>query len=327
MVGRLITRVGPMAETGEHEGEETSTHVGFVALAGKPNVGKSTIMNELLGVKISITTSKPQTTRNRILGVKTIPEKGQIGFVDTPGIHKARRNMNRAMVKTAVDSLRGVDVVCHVVDVAAFIDRHGPQDSYDEVPDDEAFVLEQYDELDRPVVLVLNKVDKVSPKPHMLPVIDLFNETGVFEEIVPTSATDGDNLDTLEDLLLEQLPTGPMLYPEDMLTDRAERFLAAEFIREEIMRETHEEVPYGVAVEIETFEEEGDLLKLSAKIHVESEGQKGIVIGKGGERLKEIGTRARKQLEEFFGRDIYLDTFVRVEEDWSEDDSKLQKFL
>ena len=303
--------------------------VGFVALAGKPNVGKSTIMNEVLGVKLSITTSKPQTTRNRILGVRTFPEKGQIGFVDTPGIHRARRQMNRAMVKTASDALRGVDLVCHVIDVGAFVDRHGPKESYEEIPKDEQFVLEQYDDLDLPVVLVLNKSDLVSPKERILPVIELFHETGTFEEIIPTSATEGDNMEELPEVLMKYLPEGPMLFPRDMLTDRAERFIAAEFIREELMRATREEVPYGVAVEIEKFAEKdgGELLEISAIIHVEQTGQKGIVIGKGGERLKEVGSRARKQLEEFFGRKVYLDTFVRVEEDWSKEESTLEKFL
>ena len=304
-------------------------HVGFVALAGKPNVGKSTILNAILGVKLAITTNKPQTTRNRILGVKTFPEKGQIGFVDTPGIHRAKRRMNRAMVKTAVESLRGVDLICHVIDIADFVKRHGARESYDEIPKDEAFVLEQYDELDLPIVLVLNKVDRVSPKEKLLPVMELFHESDAFVDIVPTSATEGDNIDALSDVLLENLPTGPMLFPEEMLTDRAERFIAAEFIREEIMRETREEVPYGVAVEIEKFaeKEDSDVLEISAIIHVERSGQKGIVIGKGGHRIKEIGTRAREQLERFFGRKVFLETFVRVEEDWSEDESKLERFL
>lgn len=311
------------------EPSEGDYRSGFVALAGKPNVGKSTLMNEMLGVKLSITTSKPQTTRNRILGVRTFPEKGQIGFVDTPGIHRAREQMNRSMVKTAVDSIRGVDVVCHVVDVDDFLYRHGTDVEPDDLSDEDTFVLEQYEEIDVPFVLALNKADKVSPKEKMLPVIEFFHELDVFEEIVPTSATEGENVHRLIEVLLEELPAGPPMYPEDMLTDRAERFFAAEYIREEVMRETREEVPYGVAVEIDKFAEKDDrdMLEIVATIHVEQSGQKGIVIGEGGERIKRIGTRARKQLERFFGRDVYLDTFVRVEEDWSEDESKLEQFL
>lgn len=302
---------------------------GFVALAGEPNVGKSTLMNEMLGVKLSITTSKPQTTRNRILGVRTFPEKGQIGFVDTPGIHRAGHQMNRSMVKTAVDALQGVDVVCHVVDVHGFLERHGVEIDTDDLSDAETFVLEQYEALEMPFVLALNKADRVSPKEKILPVIEFFSELGIFEEVVPTSATEGNNVFSLIEVLLEELPPGPPMYPEDMLTDRAERFFAAEYIREEIMRETREEVPYGVAVEIDKFAEkdEEDLLEIVATIHVEQSGQKGIVIGQGGERIKRIGTRAREQLEQFFGRDVYLDTMVRVEEDWSEDESKLEQFL
>ena len=316
-----------MSERAPDEENYEGYHSGFVALAGKPNVGKSTIMNEIMGVKLSITTNKPQTTRNRILGVRTFPEKGQIGFVDTPGIHRTHRQMNREMVRTAVESLRGVDVVCHVLDVAQFID-HGGADRK-KVPKDEQYVLDQYDELDTPIVLVLNKDDKVSPKEKLLPVIELFHETDTFADVIPTSALDGENIEALTDILLDQLPEGPPLFPEDMLTDRAERFFAAEFIREELMRRTREEVPYGIAVEIDTFAEKkgGDLLEISAVIHVEQKGQKGIVIGKGGEMLKEVGIGAREQLEEFFGRQVHLETFVRVEENWSEDEEQLRKFL
>lgn len=317
-----------MSNNEETPEKDSPFHSGFVALAGKPNAGKSTIMNRILGVKLSITTEKPQTTRNRILGVRTFPEKGQIGFVDTPGIHRAKKKLNRAMVKTAVDALRGVDLICHVTDAAQFIDSRAWQQK-GEVPKQDAYVLDQYEDLDVPVVLVLNKVDKVSPKEELLPVIDYFSEMGDgerFLEVVPTSATKGDNMEALRDVLLKHLPEGRALFPEDMLTDRAERFVAAEYIREAIMRQTYEEVPYGVAVEIESFAEEGDLLKISSVIHVEQKGQKGIIIGKGGEKLKQIGQESREQLEEFFGRKVFLETHVKIARDWSENDYQLHRF-
>ncbi len=309
------------------EPETDDFRSGFAALAGRPNVGKSTILNELIGRKLSITTDKPQTTRNRILGVKHLPEKGQVGFVDTPGIHRASRKLNRSMVRTAVQSLEGVDVVCHVVDADDFL-RRVPDPSEGTLPAGVEFVMEQYEELDLPVILVLNKVDLVSPKEKLLPLIDRFSRENTYVDIIPTSATEGDNLETLRDVVIEQLPQGPPLFPKEMLTDQAERFIAAEYVREEIMRETRQEVPYSVAVEIETFEEnpESDVLEISAIIHVERSGQKGIVIGKGGERLKEIGSRARQQLERFFGQQIFLETLVRVEEAWSEDDTQLERF-
>jgi len=310
---------------GNDMNEESEFASGFVALVGKPNVGKSTIMNRIIGVKLSITTNKPQTTRNRILGVRTFAEKGQIGFVDTPGIHRAKRRLNRTMVKTAVDSLRSVDLVCHVVDTEQLMDSRSWKQNK-ELPDDEAFVIEQYEDDDIPVILVLNKVDRVSPKETLLPVIAELSEYDPFLEIVPTSATEGDNMERLVDVILDHLPQGPPLFPEDMLTDRAERFIAAEYIREAIMKRTHQEVPYGVAVEIERFAEEGDMLKLSAVIHVEQKGQKGIVIGEGGEMIKEVGSEARQQLEAFFGRDVFLETHVRVERDWSENESTLHRF-
>lgn len=302
-------------------------HAGFVALVGAPNVGKSTIMNDILGVKLSITTNKPQTTRDRILGVRTFPEKGQIGFVDTPGIHRTDHTLNRSMVRTAVESLQGADLICHVVDAQEF--QHSADDITDpHLPDDEAFVLEQYDDLDLPVVVALNKVDLISPKEELLPMIEAFDAVEHTDIVVPISALEGDQMDVLVDELLERLPEGPRLFPDDMLTDRAERFFAAEFIREQIMKQTHEEVPYGVAVEIERFVDEADrdLIEISAIIHVEQEGQKPIIIGEGGQRIKAIGSKAREELEDFFDQQIHLDTFVRVEEQWSEDVEQLQRF-
>lgn len=302
-------------------------HAGFVALVGAPNVGKSTIMNDILGVKLSITTNKPQTTRDRILGVRTFPEKGQIGFVDTPGIHQTSHELNRAMVRTAVESLQGVDLICHVVDAEEF--QYQTDSVTDpELPDQESFVLEQYEELDVPVVVALNKVDLISPKEELLPMIEVFNEIDHVDVVVPISALKGDQMDVLVDELLDHLPEGAQLFPDDMLTDRPERFFAAEFLREQIMEQTHEEVPYGVAVEIERFVDHSDrdLIEIAAIIHVEQEGQKPIVIGEGGQRIKAIGSAAREELEDFFDCQIHLDTFVRVEEEWSEDVEQLQRF-
>ncbi|MGM0556060.1 MAG: GTPase Era [Myxococcota bacterium] len=302
-------------------------HAGFVALIGQPNVGKSTIMNRILGVDLAIATSKPQTTRNRILGVRTFPEKGQLCFLDTPGIHKAEKKLNRAMVATALEAMKEVDLVCHVVDAADFLER-SERVPAGELPRREEFIFRQLDELDVPVLLVLNKVDLVSPKEKLLPMIDQLTERREFVAIVPTSATKGANMRELVDELLEQLPAGPPLFPEDMLTDKAERFVAAEFIREQVMRQTREEIPYSVAIEIERFIEndEKNLLEVSAVIHVERDSQKGIIIGKGGSRLKEIGREARQRMQEFFHRKVFLETFVRVESEWSDSPDALERF-
>ncbi len=309
-----------------HE-EEHDFRAGFVALVGQPNVGKSTLMNHVLGVKVAITTSKPQTTRNRILGVQTYPDKGQICFVDTPGMHESSKRLNRAIVQTAVESMQDVDLVCHLIDAAAFVgmDKRG---ELDRAWDQEKFVMERLENVDVDVMVVLNKIDKVKPKELLLPLLeDILERTGV-EDIVPVSALTGDNTDHLVDVILGYLPEQPPLFPEDMLTDKAERFLASEFVREEIMKQTRREIPYAVAVEVERFEdsEDGDVLEISVVIHVERSSQKGIIIGQGGSRIREIGTQARQQLERFFGRKIFLETFVRVQSQWSEDPKALHRF-
>lgn len=302
-------------------------HAGFVALIGQPNVGKSTLMNEILGVDLAITTSKPQTTRNRILGVRTFPEKGQLCFVDTPGIHRAKKRLNRAMVQTALAAMEEVDLIGHVVDASEYVDQVDRLGK-GEVPAAEKFIFEKLDQVDQPIVLILNKVDLVQPKEKLLPVLAELDERYDFEAIVPVSALKRDNLSALVDVLLEHLPAGPPLFPEDMLTDQAERFIAAEFIREQILEQTHQEVPYSVAVEIERFVEDADknMLEISAIIHVERDSQKGIVIGKGGQRLREIGEKARERMQSFFHRKVYLETFVRVEKEWSEDPDALERF-
>ncbi len=300
---------------------------GFVALVGKPNVGKSTLMNAILGVKVAITTSKPQTTRNRILGVQTFPEKGQLCFVDTPGIHRSKRRLNRAMTDTALRSLEEVDLVCHIVDAAEIVEWQKESGRL-ELPPPERFVMDQLVDRELEAVLVVNKIDLVDDKLRLLPLIETMTETNDYHDAVPTSALTGENLDRLVDVLFTNLPEQGMLFPEEMLTDKAERFIAAEFVREKVMEKTRREVPYSVAVEVETFRDDlrRDLLEIAVVIHVEKEGQKGIIIGKKGSRLKEIGVEARKELEDFFGKQVYLETFVRVEPLWSEDPGFLRRF-
>lgn len=310
--------------TDESEQQQGDFRAGYVALIGQPNVGKSTLMNQILGVKLAITTSKPQTTRNRILGVRTWPERGQICFVDTPGIHRSDKRLNQAMVRSALDTMKGVDLICHIVDAAAFAGaekRGEPERAWE----DEEVVLGPLREAAIPTVVVLNKVDAVKPRELVLPQIERFSQQQD-GEIIPVSARNGDNVDRLVDVLLAALPAQPPLFPEDMLTDQAEKFIASEFVREQIMEQTRKEVPYAVAVEIERFAEAKDVLEISAVIHVERDTQKGILIGEGGARIKEIGTRARASLEEFFGRRVFLETFVRVESDWSESPKSLHRF-
>lgn len=307
--------------------EEGGLPAGYVALVGRPNVGKSTLMNRVLGVKLAITTSKPQTTRNRILGVRTFPEKGQICFVDTPGMHVSQKRLNSRMQRQAEESLKEVDLVCHVVDAAAFAGA-AKRGEEEEMWEAEQFVFDRLQETDSAKLLVLNKVDVVKPKQLLLPMLERFGEEGDYLDMVPLSAKTGDNVDPFVDAVLEHLPKIGLLFPEDMLTDKAERFIAAEFVREALMEQTRKEIPYSVAVEVERFQEaeEGDHLEISVVIHVERSSQKGIVIGHGGERIKNIGIQSRKELERFFGRKVFLETFVRVEDEWSENPRALNRF-
>ena len=284
---------------------------GFVSVVGRPNVGKSTLVNRFVGQKIAIVSDKPQTTRNRILAVMN-PPGGQIVLFDTPGIHKPMHRMNKRMVDTAVKSLGQVELAVWVIDVT---EPYGPGDRY---------VREVLKKSGRPVLLAINKIDRV-PRPKILSVIDQYRTLLDFVEVVPISARDGDNVDVLPSLLLKYLPEGERLYPEDFLTDLPERFFVAEMVREQILRLTREEIPYTTGVLIESFKEEEGLVRIEATIYAERESQKGILIGKGGSMLKEVGTAARRQIEEFLGTQIFLGLFVKVRERWREDAALLDE--
>jgi len=286
-------------------------HAGFVSVVGRPNVGKSTLVNRLVGQKIAIVSDKPQTTRNRILAVVNAPG-GQIVLFDTPGIHKPMHRMNQRMVETAVRSLGQVDLAVWVVDIT---EPYGPGDRY---------VRDVLAKSGRPVILAINKIDRV-PRPKILSAIEQYRTLLDFVEVVPLSARDGDNVDLLSSLLLKHLPEGERLYPEDFLTDLPERFFVAEMVREQILRLTREEIPYTTGVLIESFKEEEGLVRIEATIYAERESQKGILIGKGGGMLKEVGTAARRQIEEFLGTKIFLGLFVKVRERWREDAALLDE--
>jgi GTP-binding protein Era len=282
---------------------------GFVAVVGRPNVGKSTLVNRLVGQKVAIVSDKPQTTRNRILAVVN-RESAQIVLFDTPGIHKPVHRMNERMVEEARRSLAQVDLALWLVDVT---ESYGAGDRH---------VREILRASGKPVILGLNKIDRV-PKPKLLPVIQQYRSMLPFKEVVPFSALKGENVDVLEEQLVAYLPEGDRLYPEDFLTDLPERFFVAEMVREKILRLTREEVPYSTGVVVESFKEDGALVRIEASIFVERDTQKGILIGRGGAMLKSIGTEARKDIEAFLGTKVFLGLFVKVREHWREDPSVL----
>jgi len=287
---------------------------GFVAIVGAPNVGKSTLLNQILGQKISITSKKPQTTRNRILGVLHRPGS-QIVFIDTPGIHKAKRPLNVRIVETALSALGNVDIILVMVDVA------NPD------PDSEALLVKKLEKIKQPVVLVLNKTDLVK-KPALLSIMDKWATAHTFEAIIPISAILGAQIEELIDAMEALLPKGPPFFPEDTLTDLTERFIAAEMIREQVFRLTGQEIPYSTAVTIDSFSQEKKrkLVKIHATIHVERTSQKGMIIGKNGSKLKMIGTEARKEIERMVGCKVFLELFVRVHKNWGKDTKALRKF-
>jgi GTP-binding protein Era len=285
---------------------------GFVALLGRPNAGKSTLLNRLLGQKLAIVSDKPQTTRTRVVGVKNRPD-AQIVFVDTPGVHKPTHRMNVRMVDTALDAMREVDVVCLVVDASV---KSGPGDR---------LLLTLLKDVKVPVILALNKVDLVS-KPKLLPVLDHYSKAYAFAELVPLSAADGTNVDTLEGLFVRYLPEGEPLYPPEHFTDQTERFFAAEIVREQVLQLTHDELPFSTAVVVDAFDEsEPGLIKLYCTILVDRESQKPIVVGKAGSMIKAIGTAARLGLEEHFGQKVFLDLHVKVKSEWRDDERLLDE--
>ena len=280
---------------------------GTVTLVGRPNAGKSTLMNRLLGEKVAIVSDKPQTTRHRLVGILS-NERGQMVFHDTPGIHKPLHRLNRQMVRYAVDALNDADVIGLLVDVSQ---KPGAGDAY---------MLDLVGKTEGPKVLILNKIDQVS-RPEVLPRIEHYAKTGLFQEIVPISARKGDNCDRLLDVFWNLLPEGEPIYDPELLTIHPERFLVAERIREKVLELTTEELPFSTAVVIERWEddEEKDLTRIYASILVEREGQKKIVVGRQGQMVKSIGTAARLDLEEFLERRVYLELHVRVEPGWRED--------
>jgi len=280
---------------------------GFVSFLGRPNAGKSTLLNRLVGQKLAIVSDKPQTTRTRILGVRNY-EEGQVVFIDTPGVHKPQHRMNVRMVDTALEAVREVDVLALVVDASV---KSGSGDQ---------FLLNAIKDVKSPVILVLNKVDLIA-KPKLLPMMEHYQKAFPFVEIVPVSAADGTNVDVLERLFLQYLPEGDPLYPADYLTDQPERFFAAEIVREQVLQLTHDELPFSTAVVIDRFEEasEDSVMRLFCTILVERESQKPIVIGKAGAMIKKIGTAARAELERFFSTRIYLDLHVKVKSEWRDD--------
>lgn len=287
---------------------------GFIGIIGRPNVGKSTLLNALVGEKIAITTSKPQTTRNRIMGIRNQPE-GQMIFMDTPGIHPADSPLNRQMVNIARETFKRVDMLLMLVDATAGV--HGPDKS----------IIQSLPEGAMPILLVINKIDLVK-KTELLPLIDQLHPLHAFAAVVPLSARTGDGLPQLIAEILEVLPEGPACFPEDTMTDASERFIAAEIIREKIILLTRQEIPYATAVVVDAFKEDEQkrLLRIQATIHVEKDSQKGILIGKKGAMLKEIGTKARVDLESFFNARVYLELFVRVQKDWTHDEKMLKQF-
>ena len=292
---------------------EAKFRAGHVAIVGRPNVGKSTLVNALVGRKVSIVTAKPQTTRHRILGVVNRPD-AQLVLVDTPGLHEStRRVMNQYMNRVALSSSQDADIILFVIEAMRFTDE-------------DMWVWERVRGLKQPLFLCINKVDRVFPKEKLLPFLDEMTERIPASGIIPISALESDNLDRLVDLIGSRLPVSPPLFAADVVTDRDEPFHAAEIVREKLTLKLREELPYGINVQIERFADENNRIMINAVIWVERAGQKAIVIGQGGERLKEIGRLARIELNDLWQRSVHLELWVKVKENWADSEMALRQF-
>jgi GTP-binding protein Era len=298
-------------ESDKSEKSQAPFRSGFVAIVGRPNAGKSTLINQLVGQKIAIVTSKPQTTRNRIQGIVT-QKRGQIVLIDTPGLHAPDSALGRQMMHEVAAAVEGIDVLLLIVD-ASGVSEHS-----------DTMLIEKAQRFRGKTILVLNKVDVV-PKPKLLPLIDRFSKEFDFAAIVPVSALKGTGCNTLLDEILRHLPEGQPYFPEDQVTDQPERFLAAEIVREKAIRALHHELPYAVAVFVDKFEETPGLVRVEATLNVERDTQKKILIGHQGAMLKKIGTEARKELESLFGKKVFLGLFVKVAPDWRENPQRVRE--
>lgn len=296
-----------------HKKKETFKS-GFVSIIGRPNVGKSTLLNQVVGQKVAIMSNKPQTTRNQIRAVHTT-DKGQLIFIDTPGIHKSKSKLGDYMVSAAENTLNEVDLVLFVIDAT---EKRGAGEEY---------ILERLKKVNTPVFLVINKIDQIHPE-ALLPLIDEYRTHHDFKQIVPISALQGNNTDALLQSILLEMPEGPMYYPADQVTDHPERFIVAELIREKVLHLTREEIPHSIAVTVEEMKrgENGKTLYIYAAIYVERDSQKGILIGKKGDMLKEISKRARFDMERLLGEKIFLEVWVKVKKDWRNQERMLRNF-
>ncbi|PYZ98679.1 GTPase Era [Alteribacter lacisalsi] len=293
---------------------DTPFKSGFVSLIGRPNVGKSTLLNQMLGQKIAIMSDKAQTTRNKIQGVYT-EERGQVVFIDTPGIHKPKHKLGDFMMKTVTTTFNEVDVILFLVDAKEGMGRG------------DEFIMERLKTVRTPVFLVVNKIDEVHPD-ELLPFIDKYRSKLDFQEVIPVSALHGNNVETLKEQIFVNLEEGPQYYPSDQVTDHPERFLISEMIREKVLHLTRDEVPHSIAVDIEQIKlrEDGETVYVSAVVIVERKSQKGIIIGKSGAMLKEIGKRSREDIQALLGSNVYLELFVKVEKDWRNKAKYLKDF-